>query len=107
MAIFPRPARPRALWADIKAFVREQERHKIIFAGLSVLMPALLVAGFYVDSKRDKPPVQIVYVQNFNGNRTDEEIMRQNIADQKVRDAARLEKQREYRRLADKLGIDY
>ncbi len=107
MAIFPRPARPRALVADIKAFFRQQERHKIVFALLSIMMPAIIVTGFYVDSKRDKRPIQIVYVQNFNGNRTDAEIMKQNIADQKILDARREARRAEYRRLADKLGIDY
>ncbi len=107
MAIFPRPARPKALLTDIKAFLRGEERHKILIALISILMPALLIAGFYVDSKRDKPPTQIVYIQNYNGERSDEEIIKQNVADQKILDAKRRAKQEEYQRLAKTLGIDY
>ena len=37
----------------------------------------------------------------------DAEIIKQNIADQKIRDAQIAEKRRSYRKLADQLGIDY
>lgn len=72
-----------------------------------MVIPMLIVAGFYHDASMDKRPTQIVYVQTLDPNRTDEEIMRQNIEDQKKLDAQRAETQRSYQRLADKLGIDY
>jgi len=107
MAVFPRPSRPRAFVADLKAFLRGQERHKILFALLSIMMPMLILTGFYFDSKTDPRKAQIIFVENWPASRTDAEIIKQNIADQKIRDAQRAEKQREYQRLADKLGIDY
>jgi hypothetical protein len=106
MAVFPRPARPNAAWSDLKAFLRGQERHKLVFALLSMLMPALIVLGFYIDSKPDAPKPQIIYVQSWPASRTDQQIIRQNIADQKILDAKRRERQREYQRLADQLGIE-
>jgi hypothetical protein len=106
MAIFPRPSSPRAAWADFKAFWRQQERLKILFALLSVMMPMLIVAGFYVDSKRDKPRETITYITSFAPDRTDAEIEKQNIADQKILDAKREARRQEYQRLADKLGIE-
>lgn len=106
MAVFPRPSRPSAAWADLKAFLRGQERHKLFFALLSMMMPAIIILGFYVDSKPEKRKAQIVYIQNYAAGRTDEEIMRQNIADQKILDARRRERQAEFQRLADKLGIE-
>jgi len=106
MAILPRPARPSALLADFKAFLRGQQRHKLFFGLLAVLMPALIVLGFYIDADPGKQRPQIIYVQSYAPGRTDSEIMRQNIADQKIFDAKRRERQAEYRRLADRLGIE-
>ena len=106
MAVFPRPSSPRAAWADLKAFLRGQDRIKLLFAALSILMPMLMVLGFYVDSKTDPPRAQIIYAQSWPASRTDDEIERQNIADQKILDAKRRAKQLEYQRLADKLGIE-
>lgn len=106
MAVFPRPSRPSAVWADFKAFLRQQERIKILFALLSILMPMIIVTGFYFDSKTDKPKAQIIFVNSWPSSRTDAEIIKQNIADQKILDAARLKKQQEYQRLADQLGIE-
>lgn len=107
MAVFPRPSSPRAAWADLKALLRQQERHKILIAIISIMMPMIIVWGFYLDSRTDKPKAQIIYVQNYAPGRTDEEIIRQNIADQKIRDAAIRQRQRDYQKVADKLGIDY
>lgn len=106
MAIFPRPAGPRAAWTDFKAFWEQQGKHRLLFALLSIMMPMLIVAGFYVDSKRDKPRETITYVTSFAPDRTDAEIERQNIADQKILEAKREAKRLEYQRLADKLGIE-
>ena len=107
MAVFPRPSLPRTVWADFKALLRQQERHKILIAAISLLMPMIIVWGFYLDSRTDPPKAQIIYVQSWPSSRTDAEIERQNIADQKIRDAAIRAKQRDYQKVADKLGIDY
>lgn len=107
MAVFPRPSKPSAVWADIKALLRHQERHKLLIALASIMMPAIIVTGFYVDSKMDPPKAQIIYAQSWPASRTDAEIVKQNVADQKIRDALLAEKQRSYRKLADQLGIDY
>jgi len=107
MAVFPRPSRPGVFWADLKAFLREQERHKILFALLSIMMPALIVLGLYLDSRTDPPKAQIIFAESWPENRTDAEIIKQNIADQKVRDAQLAEKRQGYRKLADQLGIEY
>jgi hypothetical protein len=107
MAIFPRPSRPSAVWADFKAFLKQQERPKFWILALSIAIPLLIVAGFYHDAGMDKPAPQIVYAQSWPANRTNAEIVKQNIEDQKKLDAKRLETQKSYQRLADMLGIDY
>ena len=43
----PRPASPRALWADIRAFWRYRPRHQWVAAVLAVLMPVGIVIAFY------------------------------------------------------------
>ncbi len=101
----PRPSSPRALWADIKAFGAGEGKFKLMAAGVAIVMPALMIAGFYVDSKMDKPKAKIFYVPSFAADRTDAEIIKQNIADQKELDARREAKRLEYQRLADRLGI--
>lgn len=106
MAVFPRPSSPRAAWADFKAFVSQREKHKLLFALLSIMMPMLIVLGFYFDSRTDPPKAQVIYAQSWPASRTDAEIKRQNIADQKILDAKRRARQAEYKRLADKLGIE-
>ena len=105
MAI-PRPSSPRAAWADLKAFVRGREKHKIGLAIISMLMPVLIVFGFYLDSRTEPPGPQIIYAQSWRADRSDAEIEKQNIADQKILDTAREKKRLEYQKLADKLGIE-
>ncbi len=105
MAVFPRPSSPRVVWADFKALLGTQERYKIGIAALSILMPALMVTGFYLDSRTDPPGRHIYYIQSFRADRTDAEIEKQNIADQKILDAKKEARRLEYQRLADKLGI--
>lgn len=107
MAIFPRPARPGALIADLKAFLKNQGRPKYGIMALSVFITSMIVLGFYHDAKMDQPKARVIYAESWPASRTDEEIIRQNIADQKELDAWRLETQRSYQRLADKLGIEY
>lgn len=107
MAVFPRPSGPRAVWHDLKAFARQQGRANFLIAALSVFMTSMIVLGFYIDAKRDQPKARIIYAESWPATRTDAEIIKQNIADQKKLDAQRLEQQRQYQRLADKLGIEY
>lgn len=105
MSVFPRPSAPRALLADLRAFFLGQGRYKISFAILSILMPMVIVLGFYIDSNIKPPPRGITYVQSWPVTRTDDEIKAQQKIDQVKRDADREKKRQEYQRLADQLGI--
>ncbi|RVT92801.1 hypothetical protein [Sphingomonas crocodyli] len=105
MAI-PRPSRPSALLADFKAFLKGDQRHKLLFGILAIIMPCIIIAGFYHDSLLAKPQKRMIYVQLYKPDRTDAEIEKQNIADQKILDAKREERRKQYQRLADRLGID-
>ena len=107
MAVFPRPSSPRVVWHDLRTFLGRRERHQWLFAFLSILMPALIVLGLYLDSRTDPRPAQIIYVQSWPENRSDAEIIALQKIDQKKREAQFAERRRQYRRLADQLGIDY
>jgi hypothetical protein len=105
MGALPRPSGPRALWRDLQAFLNEKHRYRFAGLALAVVMPTLMLAGFYVDSKREPPKPQIIYAQSWPADRSDAEIIKQNLADQKRLDARRAEKQRQFKKLADQLGI--
>jgi hypothetical protein len=103
----PRPASPRALVEDLKAFFAERSRHQVGAAILAVLMPIIIVFGFIRDGKTNTGPgEQLVYVENWRADRTDAEI----IADQKKRkaeqEAAAKERQRQFQKLERFFGME-
>ncbi len=102
----PRPSSPRAAWADLRAFFSGPQRHKLLFAILAVLMPAIIVFGFIVDGRTNiLPGRSILYIQSWPADRSDSEIIAQQKIDQKKREAAALERQRSYQRLEKQLGM--
>lgn len=106
MSWFPRPASPRAAFADLRAFLRQRSREQRIGAALSILVTTIIVIIFFVDSKiNTAPPPQIVYVESWSMNRTDAEIIEQQKKDQAERDAAIKERQRQFQALENKLGM--
>jgi hypothetical protein len=104
----PRPASPRTFWADLKAFLAARDKQKLAIGLLAIMMPVIIVTGFILDTRTGivSNRLKIVYVQSWPADRSDEEIRKQQVIDQKKRDAERLEKQRAYQRLAKNLGIE-
>ncbi len=98
MAILPRPSRPSAVWADLKAFFAQRQRHQLVFATLAITMPVLIVAGFVHDShfEREYHP-EITYVKNWDEGRSAAQIAAQQAEFQARKDAqlAELERRRE------------
>ncbi len=100
----PRPASPRALWKDLRAFARERSRHQLIAALFAIAMPVAIVVTFYYDGQTNiMPGPQLIYVESWSADRTDEEILAKQEADLKRREAAQAERQRQFQRLDDKL----
>lgn len=84
MAIFPRPVSPVRAINDLRQFLSQRERHELIFAFLAVILTTLLIAGFYVDSRVDKPwKRDIQYFQSWPADRSDEQIRAQLAIDMK------------------------
>lgn len=83
MALLPRPSTPRAAWRDLRAFLAERRRHEVVFAMLALFFPAMIILGFYVDSKFEKVwiPPEITYVKNYDPGRTRAEIAAQQARD--------------------------
>jgi hypothetical protein len=102
---FPRPSSPANAWRDLRAFLDQQGRYKILFAMFALAMPSLIVLGFYVDSQPDRPKPQIIYVENWPESRSDAQIKADQKVDQARRDAFKAERRRQFQRLEKQLGI--
>jgi hypothetical protein len=103
----PRPAGPRALWADLRAFARERSRVQWIALGLAVLMPTIILYGFYTDAQTNiAPGEQVVYAESWTANRSDAEIQAAQAQRQKQREAIQAERQRQFKELGKKLGVE-
>ena len=106
MSWIPRPVGPRAALADLRAFMRQRSREKVIGAILAVLVTAIIVIEFLIDSKiNTAPPPTIVYADSWKADRTDAEIVAQQKIDQVKREAAAKEKQRQFQKLEKQLGM--
>jgi hypothetical protein len=100
----PRPARPRALWNDMRAFWNQRPRHQYWAATLAVLIPIAIIVSFYADSYTNVRPRQtITYIDSWPANRTDAEIKAKQKADREERQRREEERQRQFQRIDDRL----
>jgi hypothetical protein len=100
----PRPASPRALWADIRAFTSERRPHHWVAMGLAIAMPIAIIVIFVMDGRTNiLPGPQLIYVESWPANRTDEQIKAEQKIDQAARDKARKAKQAQFKKLDEKL----
>jgi hypothetical protein len=106
MAVFPRPARPRALIADVKRLWNSgTRRYKLVFGALAIGMTSIMVTLFILESRWGVLPEgpQIIYASDWPADRTDAQIKAQQKIDQAVLDKARAERRREFQKLDDAL----
>jgi membrane-associated HD superfamily phosphohydrolase len=107
MSFFPRPSGPRAALRDLAAFMRQRSREQVIAAALAILITAIIVIEFVVDSKSiSQPQPQVVEVDLYAPNRTDAQIAADQKKDQAEREAQKKSDQAQYNQLAKQLGID-
>ena len=107
MAILPPMVGPRAALSDLKAFLSQRSREQVIGAALAVLVTIIIVIIFFVDSKiNTAPPPQIVYVESYGPNRTDEDIIRDQKKASEERRKAEEARRREFQKLEKKFGIE-
>jgi hypothetical protein len=107
MSWFPRPVSPRAALADLRAFMGNTSREQRLGAILAGLSTTIIVIVFFVDAKiNTAPPPQVIYVNDWRADRSDEEIKAEQKTDQAAREAALKERQRQFQELENKLGIE-
>ena len=107
MPILPPTYRPGVALRDLMAFLRQRSREQVIGATLAVLVTVIIVIIFLVDSQiNTAPPPQVVYVELYDSNRTDADIKADQKKDQAAREAAAKERQRQFKELEKKLGMD-
>ena len=106
MSWFPKPVGPRAAFRDLAAFMRQRSREQVIAASLSLLVTAIIVIEFIIDAKiNTAPPSRITYVELYPSNRTDAQIIADQKKDQAAKDAAIKERQRQFQKLENQLGM--
>ena len=106
MAVIPRPSSPRALLADLRAFLASRQRHQLAIAAVSVAMPALIVLGFYHDARTEPPKPEMYFLPSWPADRSDAEIIAQQKIDQAAKEKRQAETRASYQRLAKQLGIE-
>ncbi|HEU0097771.1 MAG TPA: hypothetical protein VFQ67_03255 [Allosphingosinicella sp.] len=100
----PRPASPRALWADLRAFASERRPHRWAAAALAILMPVAIIVIFVIDGRTNiMPGPQLIYVESWPANRSDEEIKAQQKIDQAWRDKALKERREMFKKHDEQL----
>lgn len=106
MPVLPPVSKPSVAWRDLRAFLRQRSREKVIGATLAVLVTTIIVIVFFVDSKiNTAPPPQVVYVELYESNRTDAEIIADQKKDQAEKEAIARERQRQFQKLEKQFGL--
>jgi hypothetical protein len=107
MSWFPRPSTPTAALRDLFAFLRQRSREPVIAACLAVLITAIIVIEFIVDPQiGTAPPPQVVEVELYSPNRTDADIAAEQKKDQAEKEAWKKERQQQFKKLEEQLGIE-
>lgn len=101
----PRPAPPRVLWEDMRAFWRARPRHQWVAGSLAVAIPIGIVASFYLDSYTNtRPRETVIYLDSWPATRTEAEIRAKQQADLAERRAREAERRRQFKSIDDRLN---
>ena len=107
MSWFPQPSSPRAAFRDLIAFMSHTSREQRIGAALAVLVTSIIVIEFIVDTHMGLDPTPTpTYVELYAANRSDADIIAEQKKEEADKAAAEKEKQRQFRELGKRLGID-
>lgn len=107
MSVLPPASSPRAALRDLMAVVRRRSPEQVLAATLSVLITAIILIIFLVDSQiNTAPPPTVIYVEDYKPGRTEAEIKADQAKDAAVRHAYAKEKQEQFKRLEKKFHIE-
>ena len=86
--------------------MRQRSREQVIAASLALLVTGIIIIEFVIDAKiNTAPPPQIIYADLYSSNRTDAEIVADQKRDQAAKEAAQKERQRQFQKLENQLGM--
>lgn len=106
MSWFPKPSSPRIAFQDLRAFMRQRSREQVIGFSLALLVTAIIIIEFLIDSNWNTTPTEdIVYADSWPANRTDAEIIADQQKDQNELEAAQKERQRQFQKLEKQLHM--
>ena len=106
MSWLPRPSSPTSVVRDFLAFVRQREREHVLGAIMAFLVTLIIVLIFLIDPKvNTAPPEQVTYADIYPANRTDAQIIADQKKDAAALQAAKKEKQRQFKELEKQLGM--
>lgn len=102
---------PTVAWHDLRAFLSARQKHEWWFLLLATVIPGLILAAFVKDSYFERTyKREIVYMESWRLDRSEDEIKTRQAELQAIRDqrAAELKarqdkRQAEFKRLDDKL----
>ena len=91
-----------AAFRDLAIFLRGRERHEYVFGLLALAITGYVLFALNKDSKFVVGP-QIVYVNSWPANRTDDQIKAELQADKAERDKVEAARRAEFKKVDDKL----
>jgi len=107
MPVLPPMHSPKVVYRDLKAFLSRRGREHNIALALSLGLTLVILFIFFIDAKvNTAPPPTITYVESWSADRTDAEIKADQVKDQKKAEARAKERQKQFKEIADKLGIE-
>jgi hypothetical protein len=102
----PRPASPRALIADIRAFAAQRSRYQLIAFAAALAIPIAILWLFVLDSRGLEPGPRVIYVESYPANRSDDEIRAAQLERQRAAQARAEETRRRWKALGDATGVN-
>ena len=102
----PRPASPRVLWQDLRAFAAERSRYQWVSLALALAMPVAIFFLFVMDSSNLKAGPRITYVDSWAETRSDDEIKAAQIERERAREARAEEMRKAWKKLGDRTGVN-
>ena len=104
MMRLPRPAGPKTLWRDLRDFLGQRRPHQWVALGLALAIPSAIGIAFFYDTiDAGEVGPQVIYLESWPADRSMEEIVAKQKADEQRRQEYEAERRRQFQRLEDGL----
>ncbi|WP_265587496.1 hypothetical protein [Sphingomicrobium arenosum] len=103
MSFMP-PFQPRRAMGDLKSFIAHRDKTHLIGLTLSILTVAIILVIFFADSKVNTSPGRsVTYVELYESDRSDEEIVARQQADKAAIEERAKARQEEFQKIDEAL----